>query len=297
MITSSAPNVYALGASKNIGYFASLRLLEKGASVTFLLRNPSVFDSDKQIQEYVSKGKVKLVKGDGLSKEDVKKGWDASTELGGGKVDLALSSIGGLPKFSITGGFIMDPPDLVTHSFLNLLLALSTSPSPNNTKLVAISSTGLTKKAHASLPLLLKPLYGFLLKTPHEDKLGLEKLLSDAAGWTWDTTQPISPNIVPHNYQDQFKMETFKWENGWFKNFVILRPALLTDGECRADVLKLKEEKKGKKKDKKPYRISTEESAVADGYSISRKDVAHFIVEGAVANWDDWTGKVANLAY
>ena len=47
----------------------------KGATVTFLLRSLSVFDTNETMQTYLHSGKARLVKGDALDKEDVQRGW------------------------------------------------------------------------------------------------------------------------------------------------------------------------------------------------------------------------------
>lgn len=103
-------NVFVLGASRNIGYFAALRLLGSfslffwyrpslipiviaaGATVTFLLRSTSVFDEDEVVQGYVKSGKARLVKGDALVKDDVKRAWEESGR--DRSVDTVLFSIG-----------------------------------------------------------------------------------------------------------------------------------------------------------------------------------------------------------
>ena len=72
-------------------------------------------------------------------------------------------------------------------------------------------------------------------------------------------------------------------EPGYLKEVLILRPALYTDGECRAESA-----------GKKSYRAKDEEIS---GYTISRKDVAHFIVEDGLKNWDTWRGKCVRLMY
>jgi len=50
------------------------------------------------------------------------------------------------------------------------------------TKLIVISSSGLGRKGHAALPLLMKPMYGWMLQVPHVDKLVMERLIGRAAG-------------------------------------------------------------------------------------------------------------------
>jgi len=65
-----------------------------GATVTFLLRSPSVFDNDEVIQEHVKSGKARLVKGDALVKDDVKRAWDEGAAGEGKPVDLLLCTVG-----------------------------------------------------------------------------------------------------------------------------------------------------------------------------------------------------------
>ncbi|TFY58541.1 hypothetical protein EVG20_g8113 [Dentipellis fragilis] len=85
-------NVYAIGASRHIGYYAAVQLLKKGATVTFLLRNLSVFDDDAEIQRYIKDGKARLLKGDALNREEVAAGWAAAAQAG--PIDVFLFTIG-----------------------------------------------------------------------------------------------------------------------------------------------------------------------------------------------------------
>lgn len=75
---------------------------------------------------------------------------------------------------------------------------------------------------------------------------------------------------------------------GSFDNFLVVRPALLTDGECVAD----KEE--GKKKNKPPYRVSEKELG---SYTVSRKDTAHFIADAVTSRWSEYGKKIVNIGY
>jgi hypothetical protein len=185
----------------------------------------------------------------------------------------------------LTKGYVISPPNLVTQSLLNVL---STLPSPN-TKIITISSTGVTKKSYASLPLPLKPIYGYLIEGPHKDKLGAERIVAHLADWPWDAKRDGEPGEDLMGEGEWMKREGLP-EKGALKGcVVVVRPALLTDGECRAD-------ETGKKgKGKAPYRV--EEGDLKGSYTISRKDVAHFLVEGVVTKWDDWKGKCVSIAY
>jgi hypothetical protein len=277
-------NVLVLGGSRNIGYYAALRLLASGATVTFLLRSPSAFDQDETVQRYIKSGKARLVKGDGLVQEDVKRAWEDS-----GKdkpVDTVLFTVGGTPKFQISKGFVIEPQNLVTQCLLNVL---TTMPKPSETnrsppRMIVISSIGLTPSTHQSLPLLLRPMYSYLLAVPHKDKIGAERLLWHCAGKERpaDVPEP-GEEIMGSDWVHREGLPEF----GSFANMLTVRPALLTDGECKADKMQASGEKK-------PYRVAGEDLS---GYTVSRKDVAHFIVEDALKNWDQYRNTTVAIAY
>jgi hypothetical protein len=103
--------IFAIGASKNIGYFTTLRehpsrffevlyslislitdLLEAGHTVVYLMRSPKAFEADETIQGYVKQGKVIVAKGDALNKEQVQAAWDTANQ--DGRVELVLFSVG-----------------------------------------------------------------------------------------------------------------------------------------------------------------------------------------------------------
>ncbi|KAE9395135.1 hypothetical protein BT96DRAFT_958583 [Gymnopus androsaceus JB14] len=238
-------NVLAAGASKNIGYYASIRILNANCNITFMLRSASVFDSDITIQE---------MRGDAFIKSDVKCAWDeASTH---GAIDPLLFTVGGVPSFQLTEGFVISPANLVTQSLLSTI--------------ITISSTGLTRTAHDAahdaLSLPLKPLYGYFLAVPHKDKLGAERAIAYCAGWKWDTAVDALT-------------EKEDWPSaGTLKGVLVIRPALLTDGDCRAD------------SSKNAYRANEEELG---GWTILRKDVAHFAV---LNRWNEFSDKIVNVA-
>ncbi|KAH7345738.1 hypothetical protein B0J17DRAFT_624850 [Rhizoctonia solani] len=196
--------VLLLGASRNIGYSVAQRLLAKGYTCTLLLRRPDAMESDPSMSEYIQNGLAKLVRGDALVQDDVQKAWDIANS--DGQVDLIFFGIGGDPSFSLTNGFIITPGDLTTRSMFVLLSIVQSSAA--RPKLVTISSNGLDKRSHSLLPLPLKILYGWLLKVPHQDKIGLESNVKQATS-----------------------------SEGWLdpKNSVIVRPSLLTSGKCLAD--------------------------------------------------------------
>ncbi|KAG6906644.1 hypothetical protein DXG01_012819 [Tephrocybe rancida] len=274
-------NILVIGGSRNIGYYASLRFLEAGQTVTFLLRNLNVFDKDEKIQSYIAAKKAFLVKGDALARSDVQHAWaSAAANSASGVVDLLLFTVGGTPKFKVLEGFVISPPDLVTHSLLN---ALSTLPSPS-TKVITISSTGLTHSSHAALPLALKPVYAYLLASPHRDKVGAERLVSHLAGWPWKSAEDGEPVDEVLDSEGRWKdTEGLPPAGSLSDSILVIRPALLTDGECLAE-----------KKPKKSYRVSEEELG---GWTVSRRDVAHFVADAALNKWDELKGKRVSIAY
>ncbi|KAF9478504.1 hypothetical protein BDN70DRAFT_879943 [Pholiota conissans] len=271
-------NVLSVGGSRNIGYFSAIRLLESGANVTFLLRSPTIFDSDETIQKYVKLGKARLLEGNALVREDVQRAWDEAGKES--PVDLLLFTVGGTPKFSLTHGFVITPSTLVTDCLFNVLATMpKTEPQP---RIITISSTGLTRSSHAALPLPLKPMYSYLLAAPHKDKVGAERLIRYCAGWPWNAEDgEPDEEIMGPNWKELPGLPA----EGSLKHVLVIRPALLTDGECKA-------EKPGKKGP--AYRVSEEELGA---WTVSRKDVAHFIADAVLHRWSEFENKCVSIAY
>ena len=168
--------------------------------------------------------------------------------------------------------------NLVTQSLLNIL---STLP-PYHPRIITLSSTGLSKKSHANLPFALKPLYGYLLAVPHKDKVGAERIVAHCAGWSWDADDgEVGEDILSSGWEAGLP------EAGSLRNIVVIRPALLVDGDCKADKMKDGE-------GKEPYRVKEGEIG---GWTVGRKDVAHFVVEGVLGDWGRWEGKCISIAY
>ncbi|KAL0565411.1 hypothetical protein V5O48_016613 [Marasmius crinis-equi] len=271
-------NVYSLGGSKHIGYFAALRLLDAGYTFTFLLRNPSALQNDQAMSKHIAARKVFLVKGDALVKSDVENGWNVAGKHG--PVDLMIFSVGGRPSLHITRGFVLDPPNLVTQCLLN---AITTIPkNQSQPKIVAISSNGLTKTSHETLPCLLKPYYAYLLANPHQDKVGLERVLHHVAGWKWNSEDDGEPeeSILSPDWTTQTPGLP---DPGSLKQTLVVRPALLTDGECQAD-----------RKGEMGYKLSEGDLG---GWTVSRRDVAHFVADAVLNKWEQYVDKIISISY
>jgi hypothetical protein len=262
-------HIFAIGASRegNIGHFASLQLLEKGNSVTFLVRSDR-FKSDPQIKPFIESGKAHVVIGDAHKSEDVKRAFDECTRIA--PIDYVLFGVGGTPNFTLSNGIVLDPHDICTRA---MAIILANYPMINPPRLIVISSTGLGKKSHEALPMVWKPIYGWLLDGPHKDKLGMERLLYHATNRQWTEDEPL-PHILAPGWEAKLPAE-----RGWLKA-VIVRPAWLTDG---------------KEKGSSKYRISDGE--IPSAYVISRRDLAHSIVNAVIPKWDTYVGKTINVAY
>ena len=192
-----------------------------------------------------------------------------------------LNGTGGTPKFDLLRGFTMSPPDLVTRTLINTLSTLPAAFTPP--KIIMVSTTGITKASHSSLPAFLKPLYAYALREPHNDKAGAERVISYCAGWPYEDSN-VKKDVL--GKEEEWKEGLPK--PGKLSSTVVLRPVIFTDGECKADKVT------GKGKGKEPYRV---QEGHIGGYTISRKDLAHFVVEGVLADWPQWEGKFVGIAY
>ena len=215
------------------------------------------------------------------------------------------SFIGATPdmsSFKLTKGFTIDPPNITTKAILNVFCTMPDStPRP---KFIAATSTGVTKDS--PIPLVYKPLYGYLLRGPHADKLGLERILAYGSGREWDDKEPRAEITT---------VDGVKWQDlkglppsGSLEILVLRlpllvesskkssRPSSTTDAGApsspRAD--KEVEAKKKADEEKPKYRVGGPE--LNGLYTISREEVAHFIVETAVKDWDQFKGKAITVS-
>ncbi|KAG8995322.1 hypothetical protein FRB90_000209 [Tulasnella sp. 427] len=262
--------VLAIGASRNLGYFAALNILkgDESCTVGFQLRNVSAFDEDAEMQQFVKSGRAKLIKGDALVEDDVRKTWNEAN-ADAIPVDVVLFTVGGTPKFTLTRGLVIDPPNLCTSALLNVLSTLPrTQPQP---KLIAITSNGVTPSTHGGLPFLSRAFYA-LITVPHADKFGMERALYWSAGWAWkESDGEPEAHILPHDWQARLG-----GQEGWLKDVVVVRPAILTDGV-----------ETGK------WKAGVELPGL---WTVSRKDVAKFVSD-EVLKEGKWDGKPVSVGY
>jgi len=290
-------HVLVFGGSRNIGYFTALRLLNQGHSATLLLRNDKVFDNDERMKPHVDSGRAQLVQGDALVTDDVERAWEKATD--GRTVDFVVFTIGATPEmgsFKLTKGFTINPPNITTKAILNVLCKMPDSmPRP---KIIAITSIGVTKDS--PIPLVYKPLYAYLLRGPHADKLGLERVLAHASGRAWNDKEPR---------EDITTVDGVKWQD---------RPGLPSSGSLEVLVIRPPMFVEFKQKSVPPPAATTSEPSSGEGepetkkeegmkyrvggpqlsgtYSISREELGHFIAENAVKNWDQFKGQAITVS-
>jgi hypothetical protein len=171
-------------------------------------------------------------------------------------------------------GFVITPNNLVTQCLLNVLCEMpKTSPLP---KIITLSPSGVTRSSRAKVPFLLKPFYGYLINQPIQDKLASERVIYHCAGWEWNTAMDGEPveDIPGKGWENREGLPT----PGSLKDSaMIVRAALLTDGE-----------------EKGVYKAGAGE---VGGWTVSRKDVAHFIVDAVTNKWEEYGGRQVSIAY
>lgn len=289
-------NVLVIGGSRGTGYQIALAYLERAYTVTFLVRDKSTFDSDGTIRAFIAGGQVKVVEGDALVEADVRKAWDGALKHGAGPtrgIDTVAFCLGGSIGYTWATGVTLTPHNIVTRGLQALFCSLPLQSSPN-TKLTIVSSSGVFPESFNNLPWALRQATSYGLLPAHRDKRSAERLIAHVAGWTWDDAR-FGP--IP----EEEEREMYDGARGWreregmpavgalLEQLAVVRPLLLTDGDCMGD--KTKDELAGAE----PYRVETLNSTNA--WSISRKDVAHFVVKATTSRWEQYKGSAVYLAY
>ena len=185
----------------------------------------------------------------------------------------------GSPSFHLTKGVVISPHNLVTQCLLNVLCEMpKTNPLP---KVIILSTIGVTPSSRSHAPFLLNILYGYVISHPLQDKLGTERVVYHCAGWDWNSKDgEPKEDIAGKGWQEREGLPA----PGQLKDALVVRPAVLNDEECVADSGKAG----------RPYRVA---EGHLKGWSISRKDVAHFIFDAVTNHWDEYGNKQVSIAY
>lgn len=272
------------------------------------------------MQPHVESGRAQLVRGDALDSDDVKRAWEKATDFGRA-VDYVVFSLGKLvnykamrmifltinpfvgatpdmASFKLTKGFTINPPNITTKAILNVFCTMPDStPKP---KFIVATSIGVTRDS--PIPLVYKPMYAYFLREPHADKLGLERVLAHASGREWNDREPRAELTT---------VDGVKWQErkglpspGSVETLVLRLPMLVDPKQKPAPptaqagaTSSADNEPEGKKKEeeeKPKYRFGGPE--LSGTYTISRDEVAHFIVETVFKDWDQFKGKAITVS-
>ncbi|EGX42948.1 hypothetical protein AOL_s00215g897 [Orbilia oligospora ATCC 24927] len=200
---------------------------------------------------------LRIVQGDALQPEPVREVLvDPST---GTVVDTIIYGLGGRPTSlnPLTAKFLF--PHICEDTTKVILSVLESFRPATSPLICSVSTTGVS--GSNDVPFFYGPFYHWMLKTPHDDKGKMEELVK--GGGT----------------------------NGTFRDWILIRPTLLSDGEATHGQIKAGYEGMEKTKDfggqlslangGSGWR-SVNGNAI--GYMISRKDVGAFIFEEVVVN-------------
>ncbi|KAL8810347.1 MAG: hypothetical protein Q9200_002648 [Gallowayella weberi] len=177
-------------------------------------------------------------------------------------LQLIISGIGRPPIFSPNPlNPTFDDPTVCQDAISTILAALRTlPPSFSKPVLAALSTTGISSRAR-DVPILMIPLYHWLLAVPHKDKLEMEALLQA------EVAKPTQERVI--------------------QDFVVVRPSLLTDG-ARLGTNKIRVgEEVGKT------------ATPAVGYTISREDVGGWMFDRLLDGDGKkrYAGKMVSITY
>jgi len=290
-----------IGASRGVGFAAYAAVASAhhpDARSVLMLRNP---DTLKASAHYLSldadiKDCTTMLMGDVHNSDSIEELLDEC----GSNLKAITYSVGQTPPASFSGtmkaigkGFPIDPPDLCSRGLITLLKVIQKRYESYTVKpkLVIVSSMGMGKVAHDTIPFALRFLYSAILKNAHADKIAMEIALSKALLPSselprfFPSPSEISPKVTTESDIDSNITTPFLAP----QDVCVLRPALFTDGEP-----------KGKEK----YRVFQEgpgkdESAGKGLRSISRRDVGDFIARllGGDEDVQKWWGHQPVVAY
>jgi hypothetical protein len=185
-------------------------------------------------------------------------------------IDLIIFAIGSLPsglQFSLHEPVKMEQPTVCADSVNTIIQALTQLDAADALQkkpfFVAISTTGvkgaLGKENREDVPLLMAPLYHWVLTAPHKDKQNMETAVSEEGDRTVGSVL-----------------------SGWS----IVRPTLLTDAA-----------EKGAQKIRFGWQDKKQSGpGPAKGYFVGRGDVGGFIFGNLIkGKFGEWNGRVITL--
>ncbi|GKZ21782.1 hypothetical protein AbraIFM66951_008753 [Aspergillus brasiliensis] len=233
------PTVAFFGATGGCANACLALALQAGYHCSALARSPSKLHNLLQqlkVPESAIAKYLTVIEGDIYDLQAVQK----TLNLDGRPVDLIVSGLGGKPRFEYGIKATLDNPTICQDGIRTILSAArSCAQKP---RIVIISTTGLSDTR--DVPLMMMPLYHWLLKVPHEDKKVMEDLVE------------AEMQQKPAGEEEEPAID----------GYLMVRPSLLTNGEG-SGLSKI--------------RTGTDQNP-AVGYTISRRDVGLWIFEKVI---------------
>lgn len=252
MTDQSTKSLAFFGSTGGCALAALDNSLRAGYCVSALVR------SAQKLKDMLSKttptANLRIVEGDALQVDDAKRVLvDEKTGL---FVDTIIYGLGTRPEGNNPLTFKFTQPTFCEDTMKVIVTALEELKLSVPPFICAISTTGVA--GENDVPLMSRPFYHYALDVPHKDKGRMEEVTIDAKS------------------------------RGIFRDYILIRPSLLTDG--KASYGKIKVGYEGSAKSAVQGVLTLAEGGCgwrtvdgpAIGYVISRKDVGAFIFEEAV---------------
>ncbi|CAE6506168.1 unnamed protein product [Rhizoctonia solani] len=327
---------FILSAHGGIGYLAALRILGQDLEdvCTFLVPfdEAETWKSDPQLRRYIASKTALIQTGDAKNIDDVQRAWHVA-EMG---IDSECSGIEAV-IISDVPDQLSTLKDSSAEELLAVLKCFPAYPYPSfkmareafgysakprasflQQRLTPLHMPRSPSYSSRS-PRLILVLPSRSLKRLHTSARGSKEeqtiawatgrkmssstnLASPGAASTPGTPIHADSHSIHSSYSTQLTLtktgSLFPEEQqatsacgGWLdpKRALIIRPAVLMRRRCRGD----------ETSSSTPYRIQ-EEFTIRDrggGWTISKRDVAHFIVAKALEEWTTWGGRKVRIAY
>ncbi|RJE22809.1 UMTA methyltransferase family protein [Aspergillus sclerotialis] len=200
------PTIAFFGATGGCANSCLVLALRAGYCCTALARNPTKLRDllrQREIPESTIADNLIITTGDVTDIEPVKE----TLLSNGGPVNFIVCGIGGKPSFENPLRPTLDNPSICQDGMRTILAAsrsLAVAETAGKPSLIVVSTTGISGHVR-DFPLVMLPLYHWMLKVPHEDKKVMERLIRE-------------------------EMEKPAGERG-IQNCSVIRPSLLTDGK------------------------------------------------------------------
>ncbi|KAF2817199.1 uncharacterized protein BDZ99DRAFT_456958 [Mytilinidion resinicola] len=273
-MSTTKPTLAFFGATGGCASAALTAALKDNYIATALARTPEklrkiLASTPHSVPSSTLNSALTILAGNVKSVEDVKKALvppTSPTHL----VDTIVFGVGALPRinYSLWKPFTLDDPHVCATGTATVLAALTsladegirTTASGEKPVFVTISTTGVTD-GKRDVPWLLYPLYHWALQVPHEDKKSMEQQLFGAA------------------------------KDSKIRNFVVVRPTLLSGGAQGADKVR-----SGWEWGIRGVEGRGKEQGPALGWYVGKTDVGHWIFQEVIKK-GGWEGKCATLTY